>query len=40
MQALLNDYGTLHVSLKHKGCPESNALYFMMLANDIRGRCW
>ena len=25
---------------KHKSCPEINTYYFIMLANNVRGRCW
>jgi len=28
------------IEIKYKGCSESNAFYFIMLAHDIRGGCW
>jgi len=30
---------TKHSRVKYKGCSESNT-YFILLAHDVRGRCW
>ena len=35
-----NSPSLLKVNFKYKGCSESNALYFIILTHDIRGRCW
>ena len=30
----------IHLSLIYQICSKSNAFYFIVLAHDVRGRCW
>lgn len=29
-----------NVSTNYEGCSENTAYYFILLANEVRGKCW
>ena len=40
LESLEHAVGEFCLDIRHKGCPESNASYFMMLAHNVRSGRW